>query len=310
MKVHSIHFDIDQIFFTNLENTPNGLFLNYINSISSNDLSPIDLENINNYPQITDELIRICLEAGDADSIAITLPTESVLLSYIPGDINMESSQIKQMIELEINNSFPENSIDDFTIILYDFAEKMDGNKMMIAAIIPNIFLRNINNILAPVGLPISKINISQFANNNSLLYNYPEQKEKAVALLNFEKEYIDLTVMKYGKPIYLSKIYYDSTEEIATILEDEFNIIMTNYVDYVETAFFCGKYLTADILQRGEAKLAEFLMTGVRLNTFKMIRTNLEQREKDYCARTAHIYSSSIGAILPNIGNESVFKY
>lgn len=309
MKIHSIHFDIDQVFFTNLETSENGIFLNYINSISDGNFATIDLENLAEYSEINSEIARFCSEAGDADSVAITLPTESVLISYIPSDEKMEHSQIKRMIELEINNSYPESTISDFTVILYDFAERMDGNKMMVAAIIPNIILKNINQIFAPLGLPISKINISQFASQNSLLYNYPEQKDKAVALISIQKEYIDLSVMKEGKSIYLSKIYYDAAEELNSILEDEFNIVMTNYVDYVETAFICGKYLTAEILQQCEAKLAEFLMTASRHNTFKMVRTNLEQREKEYCSRTAHIYSACIGAILPSIGNVEIFE-
>lgn len=309
MKIHSIYFDINQIYFANLESNEKGLFLNYINSSTAISDTPIDLENLNNYPNIKEELLLFCQESPKADSIAITLASENVLISYIPGDINMEHSKIKQMIELEISNTYSDSNINNYTVIIYDFAERMDGNKMMIAAIIPNIILQNIYNILKPLQIPISKIDISPFATINSLLYNYPNQKEKAAAVLNLHNEYIDVVVVKEAKPIYYSQVYFDSIDELDSILEEEFNTIMTDYIDYVETAFFCGNYLTVDILAQGEAKLADFLMTGFRLNTFKMVRTNLEQREKEYCSRTAHIYTPCIGAILPNDGNVILFQ-
>ncbi len=305
MKILSIFFDLGQTFLSLIEDRDNGVFLNYINSTSR----AIDLENIEESKPEIEQLNALIAEAGEVDHVLITLPTERVLMSYIPGDIHIETNQIQQMIELEIKNSDPEAAPDDFTTILYDFSERMDGNKMMNAAIIPNDILRNIAEILAPHSLSISKINISQFATHNALTYNYPELKEKAAAIVSIQLEYIDISIIKEGKPIYLSKVYFESPKELAGILEDEFNIIMTDYIDYVETAYFCGSHLTADLLQAGETKLAEFLMTAAKVNTFKMIRTDLGQREKDYCQRTSHIFPPCIGAVLPSIGESMVYN-
>jgi len=74
----------------------------------------------------------------------------------------------------------------------------------------------------------------------------------------------------------------------------------MTDYVPYVETAFFFGSGLTIDIYAQGENKLAEMMMTTARFNSFRLVTTSLEQRDKDYASRTAHIYPACIGAAIP----------
>ncbi len=297
-KILSVYFNIDRTYLAMVETSPSGLSLQYVNSTEL----AIDLENIEDDHSVLgiQELEILIREAGPADYLCVSLPAESILLSHIPGDLSMDEAHIKQLVGLEIRNAFPQFNYEDFKPIIVELAERMDGKKMLLAEIIPNKIIQNTKLILECAGIPITKYDVSQFNSHNALLYNYPEQKEKATALMSIQQQFVDLSVIKNGKPIYYSLVNFNSADDIGAICENEFNKIMTDYVDYVETAFFCGSGLTSEIYQKGEAKLAEFLMTAVRLNAFRLISSDFDQRDREYCSRVSHIFPACIGAAIP----------
>jgi hypothetical protein len=297
-RILSVYFNIDRVYLTLFEITEKGLKLHYVNSTEA----PLDLENPEDDASVLtmQELEILIQEAGAADYLCVSLPAESVLISHIPGDLSMEEHRLKQLVGLEIRQAFPQFNFQDFSPLVVELGERMDGKKMLCAQIIPNKIIATVKQALAPAGIPISRYDASQFNSHSALLYNYPEQKDKAAALVSVQKQFVDLSVVKNGVPIYYSLVNFNSPDDIGPICESEFNKIMTDYVDYVETAFFCGVGLTTEIYQKAEAKLAEFLMTSVRLNAFKMVSSELEQREKEYCSRTAHIYPACVGAAIP----------
>lgn len=306
-KILSVYFNIDRTYVALVETTPNGLNLTYVNSTELT----IDLENIEDDNSVLgiQELEVLIQDAGPADYLCVSLPAESILLSHIPGDLSMDEAHIRQLVGLEIRNAFPQFNYEDFMPIIVELAERMDGKKMLLAEIIPNKIIQNTRDILKCAGIPITKFDVSQFNSHNALLYNYPEQKEKATALLSIQQQFVDLSVVKNGKPIYYSLVNFNSSDDIGAICENEFNKIMTDYVDYVETAFFCGSGLTLEIYQKGESKLAEFLMTAVRLNAFRLVSSDLDQRDKEYCSRVSHIFPACIGAAIPPFHKSMVLE-
>ncbi len=297
-RILSVYFNIDRTYLALVETTAKGLHLHYVNSTEQT----IDLENIEDDNSVLgiQELEVLIQEAGPADYLCVSLPAESILLSHIPGDLSMDEAQLKQLVGLEIRNAFPQFNYEDFMPIIVELGERMDGKKMLLAEIIPNKIIESTQSILSCAGIPITRYDVSQFNSHSALLYNYPEQKEKATALLSIQQQFVDLSVIKNGLPIYYSLVNFNSPEDIGAICENEFNKIMTDYVDYVETAFFCGSGLTAEIYQKGESKLAEFLMTGMRLNAFRLVSANLDQRDTEYCSRVSHIFPACIGAGIP----------
>lgn len=297
-RILSVYFNIDRTYVAALDVTPKGLDLVYINSTEH----PIDLENPEDDLSVlaSQELEIFISDISDISEVNITLPAESMLLSQIPGRLDMDNHQIKQLVGLEIRQAFPQFNFDDFSPIIVETGERMDGKQMLIAEIIPTKVLENAQKILAGTNLKINRYDVSQFNAHNSLLYNFPGQMEKAVALVSIQQQFIDLSVVKNSQPIYYSLVNFNSPDEIPAICENEFNKIMTDYVDYVETAFFFGSGLTLEIYKKAEAKLTEFLMTSVRLNSFRLVSTQLGQREKDYCSRVAHIFPACIGAAVP----------
>lgn len=297
-RILSVFFNIDHTYLTVVEPTPKGLDLLYINSTDH----PIDLENPEEDMSIlaAQELDVILSDLPPIDEVNITLPAENILLSQIPGTLDMDVHQLKQLVGLEIRQAYPKFTFEDFNSIVVGIGDRMDGKKMLIAEIIPKTIIETSEKLLAPLNKPIDRYDISQLNAHNALLYNYPEQREKAAALVNIQQQFIDISVILNGQPIYYSLVNFNSPDDINTICENEFNKIMTDYVAYVETAFFFGSGLNIDIYAKAENKLAEFLMTTTRLNAFRLVSTSLEQREKDYCSRTAHIYPACIGAAIP----------
>ncbi len=297
-RILSVYFNIDRTYLAAFDVTPKGLDLVYINSTEH----PIDLENPDSELSMlaAQELEIFISDVPDVSEVNVTLPAESVLLSQIPGRLNMDEHQIKQLVGLEIRQAFPMFNFEDFSPLIVETGERMDGKQMLIAEIIPNNLIATAQSVLKGTNLKINRFEVSQFNAHSALLYNYPEQLDKAAALVSIQQQFIDLSVIKNGLPIYYSLVNFNSPDEIGTICENEFNKIMTDYVDYVETAFFFGSGLNIEIYKKAEAKLTEFLMTSIKFNAFRMVTTNLEQREKDYCSRTAHIFPACIGAAIP----------
>jgi hypothetical protein len=301
-RILSIYFNIDRTYLAAFDVTHKGLDLVYINSTEH----PIDLENPDGELTVlaAQELEIFISDIADISELNVTLPAESILLSQIPGRLNMDTHQIKQLVGLEIRQAFPQFNFEDFAPLIVETGERMDGKQMLIAEIIPKNLLNTAQKLLACTNLKINRFEVSQLNAHSALLYNYPEQLDKAAALVSIQQQFIDLSVVKNGHPIYYSLINFNSPDQIAGICENEFNKIMTDYVDYVETAFFFGSGLNIEIYKKAEAKLTEFLMTSVRFNAFRLVSTNLEQREKDYCSRTAHIFPACLGAAVPPFHN------
>lgn len=301
MKLLSLYFGGSQVFWAEMEAKPNGMYLNHINSTSKPIILDIPEDNPDINQEASEELCNMLTQLEKPNHVLVSLLSNELTISYFPGDIAMPREDIEALVDLELVNLFPDKSKDDFTILVYDLAERMDGNKMLMALLIPNEKLRVIRETLDFMDMPISKVNISMFTAQNSLLFNYPDYREKAVAAIEINDDYVEISVLNEGTPLYLSRVKHEAAAEIPAILEAEFNKIMTHYISYIETAFIGGIYLTYDLLQACEAKLAEFLMTCVKLNTFKRIRPNVSDREKSYCKNTSHIFPPCIGAALPS---------
>lgn len=297
MKLLSLYFGRTQVFVAEMEAKQNGMYLNFINSTDH----PVNIADLSNSDEATEELRSMISSREKPEHLLVTLLSSEAAICTFPGELSMPREEIEALVDLEIVNLFPDKSREDFTILVYDLAERMDGNKMLMALLIDNEKMKNIRKVLEFMEMPISKINISMMTAQNSLLFNHPEYRDKAVATIEINDYYVEISAMNEGTPLYLSRTRHNSVEEIPAILEAEFNKIMTHYISYIETAFIGGIYLTYDLLQACEAKLAEFLMTIIKLNTFKRIKPNVSEREKSYCKNTSHIFPPCIGAALPS---------
>jgi hypothetical protein len=299
----SVFFNIDRTYLTWVRNTDKGLSLEYINSTKSS----IDLENLGSEAsqQGKKELNEILSSLGETpDRLSVTIPAEIVYVSQFPGDHSMKKKELQELIGLEIRQAYPGMNDQDFVTNIYPLKSGKSGKDMMMAVIISKEILKSCDKILKSVDQKISVIEISHLNSHTAFLYNYPERHDQTVALLGIQENFIDVSIIQNKHPVYYNLLSVSDFDQLGDILEEEFNRIRENHVDEIDTAFFFGISLTKELyLQMWETAMLIGFEAG-RLNAFRMMHTTLDQRDREYCTRTSHIYPPCIGGALPSYHN------
>jgi hypothetical protein len=171
---------------------------------------------------------------------------------------------------------------------------------MMMGIIIPAFDYNACAKILKPVTKYIDKIEVSQFNAHSAFLYNYPEKAKNTVVLVGIQSNFVDISLVKNGKPVYYNLARLDSPDQIGELCENEFNKLTEEYVDVIHNSMFFGSALTKDMLiQTWEISM----MLGIeseKLNAFRMTTTQLDERRREYCSRVSHIFAPCVGACVP----------
>jgi hypothetical protein len=298
-RVLSAYFNTDRVYLAVFEPTEKGIDLAYINSTDH----PVNPENMDGEMSLLAQKefgVLLGELPENINKISVCLPTESVFISQIPGNGSLKQEEIKQLLHLEIRQTFPQYNNDDFISRVYQLAPRMDGKQMLIVEIIPKSVIKSIFHMFSNYNFQILNIDNSQFNAHNALLFNYPEESDKAAALLSVQSNFIDISVLKNGEPLYYNLVKFNDKTQFAAICEEEFGKLMTDYIDYIENAYFFGSGLNSELFETAKEILAGFLMTAKKLNSFRMISTGLPERYREYCARTAHIFPPCIGAAIP----------
>lgn len=298
-KTLSIFFNIDRTYLTLVERTDEGLDLLYLNSTENK----IDLENpdTDEYLLGVKELQDLLVNVKDNfDRLTVTLPAESVLVSKFPGKEDLESSELKKLIDFELRQTFPQFNYDDFAISITPLAPNSNNKKMILTVIIPNQIFNSCSEILMPLGKTIDNIEISQLNAHNAFMYNYPEFSEKCVALLSVQNQFIDISLIKNGMPAYYNLASFSSTEQIGEMVEKEFEKMLAENTDAIDGAYFFGCGLTKDIMLSCWETSMILGLEAKRLNAFRMMKTSFGKREREYCSRTMQLFPACIGGALP----------
>lgn len=295
----SIFFNNDRTYLTGVSHYDDTMSLDFINSTSGR----IDFTN-NNHTGAVDAIS----EFGDLirdiefipDEIAVTLPAESTLVTKFPGNSEMDNATLGLLTSLELRQNYPQLNFDAFHVQLVGMNNHFNNKEMMLAVIIPKTSLQKISNLLKPFGKNISKIDISQMHAHNAFIYNYPEFESATIMILGIQGQYIDVSILVNGLPIYYNLIKYEGTDFLQNNINHEYNQILPNISVTPDALFYYGAALTKD----GANALTEFsvkmkIPIAKRLNGFRRLTTTLDQRQREYCSRTLQIYPSCIGACL-----------
>lgn len=296
----SVYFSSDRTYISVVGRSAKGLELKFVDATDS----AVDLET----PEDLDDMIaadEVREILGNLDynfsRVSVTLPADSVLVTKIPSSKDMKFEEIKKLVELEIRNAYPQFNYEDFIPSVLKFEPKLDGKIVMLATIISKINFISCRDILKVVRTPISNIEISQLNAHNCFLYNYPEHKRDVVAILGVGRQFIDISVIVAGKPIYYNLIAYKDKEEIGDLCVQEFENITNKYVSKIDAAYFFGEYLDIDMLVIAQSLLMMTVPKVAKLNAFRMFETKMNNRLRDYCSRTAHIFPPCVGGNLPS---------
>ncbi|MDT3739365.1 MAG: hypothetical protein RO257_07675 [Candidatus Kapabacteria bacterium] len=299
-KILSVFFNTDRTYLTGLTIGESGISLDYINSTTH----PIDFGNIesNESKNGMNELETILLNMNfKPDEISITLPSESVLVTKFPGREDISDDELNQLLNLEIRQIYPDRDNSEFTTYAVPLIPEKQNLQQMLAVIVKNEIIKEIENIVKVLDKPIVKYEISQLTAHTGFLHNYPELNDKCVLFFSLQSQFIEVSVLQNGKPVYYNLVGMPDNNQTVDLFEREFAKIVPDYVPVVDASFFFGAGLTKSVSQMLSEK-ARFLgiNEAKRLNAFRMIQTNLSKRENDYCSRTFHIFPACIGGCLP----------
>lgn len=299
-KTISIFFNTDRTYVTLVEKHKDGLELIYLNSTESR----IDLENPDSDESVLGaqelEIMLDDLKTSGYSRVTLTMPAESVLVSKIPGGDSMKETDIKKLVNFEIRQNFPQFSFEDFTISVTPFATNNDGKQKMLCVIVPNDVLQVATNLIKTLSHKVDHIEISQLNAHSALLYNYPELIDKNVALVSVQNQFIDISLSKSATPSYYNLASFSSPEQIGEVIENEFQKILSECADTIDAAFFFGNRLNKDIMMSCWETSMMLGIEAKRLNPFRMMRTELESREREYCSRSFQLYPACVGGSLP----------
>jgi len=304
-KVLSVYFANDRTYISGIMPTETGIELVYINSTEhSIDLEEeIDLNNPEgNMSLLGSQELEILLDdlPFQPSQLTVTLPIDSVLISQFPGDDSLSEKKLKELVNLEIRQQYPKFDTSDFMANIIPLAAKKNKKKMMMGIIIPKKSYGNCKKILKPLDMPISRIELGQLTTHSCFLYNYPDYIQRNVMLIGIEKKFVDISILKKGKPLYYNTAKYTQLNEVGEIMMIEFDKIQTEYVDRIDAAFFYGPYLTKDFLDLMQPNVLAFVAETGRMNAFRMMMSNLDQRDKEYASRVSHIFPPCVGGAIP----------
>jgi Tfp pilus assembly PilM family ATPase len=299
-KTVSVFYNIDRTYVTLVEMKDDGLELLYLNATDNR----IDLENIESDESMlgVQELSSILYEIGDdINRVSITLPADNVFVSKVPGDDDLSVQDIKKLVNFEIRQNFPQFTFEDFSTTVVPLAPMLNGKKMLLCVIVPNDILSTATQLLKDLNLPfVNSIDISQINAHNAFRYNYPELWDKNVVLASIQNKFIDISLSKNGVPGYYNLASFSSNEQISEIIEKELQKILTEAAETIDAVFFFGANLTKDNFMMCWETAMILGLEAKRLNPFRMMRTQLGERERQYCSRTFQIYPPCVGGALP----------
>lgn len=294
-----VHYSFERVYIAVVEPSISGLSIVNINSTEHG----IDLVNPNDGGSLKgiEELGQILNDIGNKVSdIYITLPSDNVLVTQFPGKENLSGDDVRKLVNLEVKHTYPQYTNKDYTYNIVPLAPRLNGSRMIMAIITPNIIYSNAKKLLDSMKAPVIRTEISQLNAHSAFIYNYPEEIETTAAFFCVQGGFVDVSILKNRQPAYYNLQKYNNEDELPSICENEFNRIMTDYVDVVDSAYLFGSGLTKSMYDKTESILSFMVMKTARLNAFRMFASSFGERENEYCRRTYHIYPSCIGGVLP----------
>lgn len=299
-KILSVFFNTDRTYITKVLNRPDGLKLEYLNATNT----PIDLDSLHTDPQIeafeeVDELIQ---QSGmDFDMISIVFPADSLLISHMPSKKGITKEEIKDLIAIEIKRTFPNLDLSNFLIQVFQLKETKTKVNKQIAVVYQNNDLNVFEQFFSKYEKDINFPYVSQIAAANCSMYNYPELKDKNIGVVGIQNNYLDFCVISQGNLAYFGLESYSSTEQIPVALESQIEKVIKEIVDDLAGGvYFYGRDINQQLFISLWETAMVFGIEGKRLGTFRMMKTDLDERDREYTFKTAHYYVPCIGAAIP----------
>jgi len=297
----SVFFNIDRTYLAILTPSENSLSLDYVDATRSH----IDLENVFDVDGDKGIIeLREFIEKvrHKINRVSVTIPAESVFVSQFPGQKGMTEEQLSKLVSLEIKQAFPQYNTDEFVSNIIPLEKRMNGQEMMLASIMQKDIIDTCKEIFKDY-LPITNIEISQLNAHTAFLYNYPESLEKNIIILGVQDQFIDLSLLKNSKPAYYNLLSFSDSDKnkFGEIIENEYNKLLNDFINRIDGIYFFGAGLNKDLYFSGWEMASVLGLETGRLNAFRMVKANIEDRAKDYCKIMQHVFPPCVGAAIPS---------
>ena len=298
--IASIHFGKNKTLFSIIEKTDVAFCLHYLNSLENTiDLNDLYSETAANF--ISEFSTIVEKYKTDISSFFVAIDTEYSIITKVPGNIDLQSSEFVDLINLEIKQNYPDKSIDDFRIKTTEIISTVSQNNMYLAVIISNELIYSIENMMANFEIKVTDINASQFSAINTLLYNYPDVSCATNIIVNINGDLLEYAIIGNRKIIGYEFNLLDENTDISSVIESKISSIVRDIgIEDLDGIYFFGQDLEkARYLKCWEAGML-IGKEAKRLNPFRLFKTDFEKRDFEYCARTFHTYAVCIGGALP----------
>lgn len=299
-KILSISINEDRIYMAVFQPSAKGLSLELLKMTNSGlEFPNIGLEMLEEINQLLTDIISVT-GMDNIGRISLTLPADTALISQFPGKPDISPDELRNLVNLEIRQVYPQFSFDDFTSNVYHLVGRLDNVHMMLAIIIQKQDLATVKNAINILQRPISHIEISQINAHSAFIFNYPEEISKTVALIGIQKNFIDFSLLKSGRPLYYGLMSYSKKDEISEKISAEYIKAKVKYTEKLDSAYVFGSSLNKDLFM---SIWESSLETGIecrRLNAFRMVFPDVDSRTKEYCQRLSHVFPGCVGGALP----------
>lgn len=306
MKSLTVFFNSDKVYSGIFERNNKGLTLLDVAST----LDPVNLDDIEDTisKKAINQLNRnLTNTEHKIEELNVILNNESAFWTIIPGSPDMDSKELKQLLELEIKGNNKSFEISDFIFRIYPYGQKdEDDSEMLFVVFIRKSIVESCKIALEITGLDISYITIAQIASQNTIEYNYPETSHLYDLLINVEDSFCDISLSNNNTTYFYDLIKNDSEEEFIQSVKNEISKLKNNGLS-PGSAHVIGTNLKKSLLD----SLSNNLDIEVkRLNSFRFVRANIDDRLKSYCIRTSHIYSPVVGGALNSFDKGKVIEF
>lgn len=292
----NVFFDYSRIFFAVIDRNRKGLKLLDIGSTSV----PVDLsqEVVDDSNKAIAELKSSLHEIGhNIEELNVIVSNKYASSTQIPFTDD-SSSDLIQLINLEIRQHYPESIDLNFLKKLYLIESKTSKSKMYLLILIKEEILRRVNKLLNFTGLSVNYFTTPLIAAMNCAEYNYPEISHLNRLLIGFSDNFLEVSVNRDCVLSHYNLIDNNNTQNL--IPEFDAHIKNLNNTGILTRAGYAyGNGLTKSSLDSLNEKNTNINGSYNRLNAFRYVKTNLSDEYKDYCFKTAHIYPPVVGACL-----------
>jgi hypothetical protein len=222
---------------------------------------------------------------------------DDFVLTQFPHTEHITGDELKEILDFEVKQNFGEVLPEEITCILTPLDDLIIKQDYILASLFKNEIKEELKQIDW-----ISKCEMKfQFSTNtviNSFRFNYPEFDDATIGFFGIYNAYLIYIVISPNGPSLVQFWNYDTKEECNDIIKQELNVLEKT-VHNLTNIFIYGEKLDGHLLKSFIESNPGFIIH--RLNAFRKLSSGIDERAKEYCARTMHIHSPGIGASLPD---------